>query len=147
MTRVRLLLICLVVACPVALPTSASASAASRMHDAVNQARAARGLAPLRHAPILSRSAGVYARSLLSRHAFSHSGGFIGGSSFRLRSEVLALQTGGPISVRKVLAAWLRSPGHRAVLLSRRCHYLGIGLASGYYGSRRAVVWVGRVGA
>jgi uncharacterized protein YkwD len=147
MSRLRVLVSCLMVAWPAAMPAPASGSAATRMHDAVNRARVARGLPALRHAPVLSRSAGVYAHSLLSRHAFSHSGGFIGGRTFRFRSEVLALQTGGTLSVGKVLSAWLRSPGHRAVLLNRRCRFLGIGLASGRYGPRRVYVWVGRVGA
>ncbi len=147
MTRLRLLLICLMAVWPVAIPTPASASAVSRMHDAINRARTARGLAPFRHAPVLSRSASIYARSLVIRRGFSHSGGFLGGRTFRTRSEVLALQTGGRISVRRVLSAWLRSPGHRAVLLNRRFRYLGVGLATGRYGSRGAVVWVGRVGA
>ena len=148
MTRLRLLLICLIAAWPVAIPTPASASSASaRMHDAINRARVARGLRPLRHAPILSRSASIYARSLVSHRGFSHSGGFLGSRTFRTRSEVLALQTGGTVNVRRVLSAWLRSPGHRAVLLNRRFRYLGVGLATGRYGSRRAIVWVGRVGA
>jgi uncharacterized protein YkwD len=143
-----LLLICLIAAWPVALPTPASASSASaRMHDAINRARVARGLHPLSHAPVLSRSASIYARSLMSHRGFSHSGGFLGGRTFRTRSEVLALHTGGPIRIGRVLSAWLRSPGHRAVLLNRRFRYLGIGHATGRYGSRRAVVWVGRVGA
>ena len=148
MTRLRRLLICLTVVWPVAMPAPApAATAATRMHDAINRARVARGLPALRHAPVLSRSANVYARSLIVRRGFSHSGGFLGGRVFRSRSEVLALQTGGTINVRRILSAWLRSPGHRAVLLNRRYRYLGVGLATGRYGSRRAVVWVGRVGA
>ncbi len=45
--------------------------------------------------------------------------------------ENLAWGTGRAASPRAVLAAWLRSPGHRRVLLRRSYRVVGVGVAAG----------------
>jgi uncharacterized protein YkwD len=148
MRRARLLAPALVLAAALALPAPApGATAAQRMFESINEVRREHGLTTLRPAPVLTRSSARYARVLLLRDRFAHSAGFLNGGVFRQRTEILALHKtrGGP-NVNHVLRSWLWSRRHRAVLLDPRWRYLGVGVAHGWFGTRPAYMWVGRVG-
>ena len=109
----------------------------------VNAERRAHGLAPLTANARLARAAQRHARDMVARSYFSHVS--LSGSSFtdRLRrvnyarrcgwsaGEALAWGTGTFASPASRVAAWLRSPAHRAILLNPVYREAGIGIAIG----------------
>jgi uncharacterized protein YkwD len=117
------------------------------MVEAVNRARAARGLGPLHPSAALNRSAHRYASWMLREDWFGHLSRIRAGGDFQRIGEALALRYGRRARVRRTVRAWLRSPAHRSLLLSRGFHALGAGHAIGFYGSRRASTWVLHFGA
>ena len=105
----------------------------------LNAERAARGLAPLRGNSRLARAAQGHSDDMVGRRYFAH--GNFGARIARTgwgrhrRSytigENLGYGTGGGATPRAVVAAWMQSSGHRANILQRRFHAIGIGIASG----------------
>lgn len=105
----------------------------------LNQARAGRGLAPLRPATGLRVAAVTHSRSMLAVGFFDHASA--DGTSFdrRLRrhypdrgwstwsvGETL-LATSAALDARQIVAEWLQSKPHRAVILSATWRDVGIG--------------------
>jgi uncharacterized protein YkwD len=109
----------------------------------INAERRARHLAPLSANARLARAAQRHARDMVARAYFSHIS--LSGQSFgdRLRrvnysrgcawagGETLGWGTGSQASPAAVVAAWLRSPPHRAILLGASFREAGIGIAAG----------------
>ena len=120
----------------------AGAPAEHAMLRQVNAVRAAHGLGPLRGAPRLERSAGRYARWILRADRFEHQPRIRASSRFRRLGENLELHRGHGPRVRYTVRTWMRSPGHRALILSRGFRWLGAGTAKGRYGGRAATTWV-----
>ena len=104
----------------------------------VNQARAARGLAPLRLSSKLSTAAAQHSREMASRGYFSHSSA--NGEAFWRRvqryyrparyrywsvGENLLWQS-PDIDAAGALDLWMRSPEHRANLLNRQWREIGL---------------------
>lgn len=97
-----------------------------QVFDAVNAARAERGLAPLTAEPRLAQAAADYAMLLAETNTFSHTGP--DGSTFVMRiaatgfptgvalGEVLAMGSEG-WQPAEVVQAWLESPSHRDIIL------------------------------
>lgn len=108
---------------------------------AINSARAHHGLKRLKPARRLAAAADVHTRSMLVRNYFSH-----GAFAQRVRRYVSFRRIGETIawssrcSARRIVRMWLNSPGHRAVLLSRGFHRVGVGRRKGKLGSQRACV-------
>ena len=48
--------------------------------------------------------------------------------------------------VRGTVRTWLRSPPHRAVILTRSMNLVGVGMASGRFHGHRATIWVLQTG-
>jgi uncharacterized protein YkwD len=105
----------------------------------VNEERAQRGLRPVRSGAALGEAARGHARDMVRRGYFAHERG---GSTLRSRlreagwngdaaGETLAYGCGSLGVPRAIVDAWLGSPGHRDILLSRRYRRAGIGLADG----------------
>jgi uncharacterized protein YkwD len=149
---------CLVAMLLCALVAPATASAASPCDDAdgtleqlgrpaaraatlclLNRERAAHGLGALRASARLARAAQGHAADMVRRRYFAHGnyGARIARTGWgRNRraytiGENLAFGTGGRATARAIVAAWMQSPGHRANILQRRFHAIGIGIASG----------------
>ena len=138
---------CLVLA-TVAPPASAS-SAMSRsvaMVRQVNAARHAYGLAPLGASRSLTRSSRRYARRMVRGNFFAHLSHLPISRRYKRRGEVLRWATRDRPS--DVIAAWLRSPVHRSILLSPSFREAGFGRARGTIraGGRRGSAWVGHFG-
>jgi uncharacterized protein YkwD len=125
----------------------------------INAERRSRGLAPLAANARLARAAQRHARDMVARAYFSHVS--LSGRSFadRLRAvnyargcawsggETLAWGTGRAASPASRVAAWLRSPPHRAILLNSGFREAGIGIALGAPGDARAgATYVGEFG-
>jgi len=131
----------------VALLFAAPADADVRGNDtlqAINAARAERGVAPVRADARLAAAAQGHSREMVARAYFAH----VSPSGADLRSRVartgwlhsrpawalgedIAWGTGVLASPGEVVAAWLRSPPHRRIVLGRSFHRVGIGIADG----------------
>ena len=107
---------------------------------AMNAARSAHRLPPLRLSPLLSAPARSHSASLATARSLDHDGP--NGEPFWARlveagfartkwmGENLALVPTCRDSAGEVVRMWLRSPGHRANLLSRRFRVVGAGVVS-----------------
>jgi uncharacterized protein YkwD len=116
--------------------------------DEVNQARARHGLAALRASESLERSASAFARHLMRSQRFAHGRRIRASRRFRTLGEALALRVGPrPLRHATTVRSWLRSPGHRALLLSRSFRYAGAGWTRGRFGGRPAAIWVLHLGS
>lgn len=106
-----------------------------RIAHVINQARAYRGLQPLRFARPLQRVARWHSADLLSHGLLSHSGSNGAPFDARIHSVTRAASVGETIALFRgrttatmVVRAWIASPPHRAQLLSARYGRVGVGL-------------------
>lgn len=109
----------------------------------VNEQRAAHGLAPLRADPALARAARGHSRDMVTRRFFDHTapGNVTFGERIRRAryapkgawsvGENLAWGSGALAEPISIVRSWMRSPGHRANILSSRFRAIGIGIARG----------------
>jgi len=117
-----------------------------KLRALVKTERAGHGVAGLRHSPALTRSAQRFARLLLRRGVLAHGARIGPPGRFRLLGENLALVGGSAPQPDTAVHLWLRSPGHRGVMLDPRVRRIGVGRASGLFAGSPATVWVLRVG-
>jgi uncharacterized protein YkwD len=138
-----------VVALALAVPAAANAgSERDPILDGVNGARARHGLAPLRSSNSLHRSASGFAGHLMRTQRFAHANRIHASSRFRTLGETLAIRIGSRRwRPRAVVRAWMHSPAHRALILSRSFRYAGAGYSRGRFGGRKAVIWVLHLGS
>ena len=129
LTRALLVL----VAVPALLLTAAPAHAAplddayeARIVSLVNVERAAAGLAPLRVSACADRYAEDWSATMARTSAFRHRPA--------LRTVLTGCRAGavgeniaaGAVTADQMVAMWMRSPGHRANILSSRFTHLGV---------------------
>jgi uncharacterized protein YkwD len=102
---------------------------------AINVARTVRGLAPVAVDPALTRAATAHSADMIRRQYFDH-----GPFAARLRSfgargpsfgETLSWTSG--YGARAIVADWLSSPPHRAVLLRPGFVRVGVGAVQGRF--------------
>ena len=113
----------------------------------VNHIRARHGLRRLRACRPLSRAAADHTRDMLRRNFLSHASSDGTSMSQRVRRYTRARWVGESIAVvpgrgtaRRAVRMWMRSPAHRAVLLSPAGRRIGVGRRRGRLGfGRRAV--------
>ena len=133
--------------------TPASAEAASAQQDSVersvirkiNALRARQGVRRLRTSRSLARAADAHSGTIAATGNFSH-----GAMSTRVRrflpartvGETLAyVPAGQSNSAAVVVGLWMRSPMHRATLLSGRFARVGVGRRWGTIAGRRSVIF------
>ena len=142
MTRViRTGVVLAMLASALAVPSAASATPATGALNAVNFVRARHHMRALRFSRTLQRSARRYARHLMHSGYFGHASRIHASRRFHMLGECLELHRGRP-SVRRAVLDWLHSPAHRAILLSRRFRFAGVGLATGRFHGHRSTIWV-----
>jgi uncharacterized protein YkwD len=142
------LLACALTLVAMALPVTArAADPEQEAVDQVNQLRAARGLAALHVSSSLRRSARRYAAEMLRRDHFGHLPHIEIASRFRYAGEALAIHWNLHAEPLKTVREWMASPPHRALLMSSRFRYMGLGIARGRFGSRVATTEVAHLGA
>jgi uncharacterized protein YkwD len=126
------------------LPAAAAAiEPEQRMIERVNEARARQGgLAPLRAAPALARSAGSFARYLVRHQGLAHRPAVSTGRSYSHSGEALAMHYSLRARIGPTLRTWLASPTHRGLVLTSSMNLVGIGHASGRLNGRPRTVWV-----
>ena len=123
---------------PVAAGKSSTSQLPTQLRSLVNATRAQYGLPRLRRAVQLDRSALLKAEEIRSCHSFSHTPC---GNSFTRTfqqtgyfrgnvrvGENLYWGSGGLGTPGNAIAAWLRSPPHRANLLGRGWRDVGVGM-------------------
>jgi uncharacterized protein YkwD len=138
------------------VPASARADASPRLSGSeravirlVNQIRAQHGLGRVRASRALSHAADRHSRDMLRRNFFDHSSS--DGTSFdrRVRRYAHASMVGETLAAlgrrsggaATVVRMWMRSPPHRAILLTGGFHRIGVARRWGTLGNtRRAVV-------
>jgi uncharacterized protein YkwD len=134
-----------------AAPASAASPCASGAKSAraatlcrINAERAAHGVRPLRLDNRLSRAARRHSRDMVANRYFAHVSRSGAGFSARIAStgwmhgrsrwnvgENLAWGSGTLGTPRAIVAAWMRSAGHRHNILQPRFHVIGIGIGAG----------------
>ena len=131
-------LIAISVAAPVATGTTAS-SAEKSVIGWINAARSARGLVGLRYDVKLASISGTRASRMASRNVMSHTvGGNLGSQLdaynvhwFRYGEDIgWSTATWPSSSAKAIFNMWMNSAPHRALILSDRFNYIGVGLAS-----------------
>jgi uncharacterized protein YkwD len=130
---------------PVGQAATTQTRAELSLVEAVNDARDAHNLRPLRIDPALVRAARAHSATLLRRNVFEH-GSFADrivrqGARGPAWGENLAWGAGRRASARSIVGAWLNSPGHRKNLLRPGWNRIGIGALKGrFLGVRGATV-------
>jgi uncharacterized protein YkwD len=105
------------------------ATAADPTVTAVNAERMRHGLKPLAQHQTLQRSATAFAHRLVRTDRFAHDTRIrVPGTRFRRLGEALA-QGGPAFTPADAVRAWMGSPPHRRLLLSRRFTHAGAGAA------------------
>lgn len=103
--------------------------------QAINRARVANGVPPLRVGPRLQRAARSHSRTMARTGSFAH-----GNWYRRLRrhgvkasfvGETIAWGVGSSGTAAGIVASWLASPPHRATMLDRGFRRVGVGIAVG----------------
>jgi len=110
----------------------------------LNAERAAHGLHALHPSRALATAAQAYSDDMVARGFFAHvspSGetiakrisrtGWLRHRAGWMLGETLAWGTGQLATPTAIVAAWMRSPGHRAIVLRPRFRHVGIGIAEG----------------
>lgn len=118
-----------------ALPAGAGASSLTGSEGMllreINAVRAAHGLHALRYDAALERAARAHSDDMARRDYFAHGAFTSRMIHFAVRGpyvgENLAWGTGSYGSARGIVAAWLRSPEHRANLLRPGFRRIGLG--------------------
>jgi uncharacterized protein YkwD len=147
LSRTRIAVACCLLLTGLMLVPAAPASAdVPAMVQRINEVRANHGLRALHHAPALTRSADSYARVMMSRDYFGHSSHIQAPRRFRRLGEAIAYRRGHGPSTSRTLRSWLRSPGHRALILSSSFGYVGAGVSKGSFRGRAATIWVVHLG-
>ncbi len=147
MRAARNLIPCLLAVAALAAPASAFAlTPGEEMVNRINGARANAGLGPVAVMPTLTASAARYAHWMMRVDYFGHVRHIRASNAFDRLGEVLERHRGRRARVRLAFRRWMRSPGHRAVLLNPRLHFVGVGRVKGRFRGRRATIWVGHFG-
>ena len=111
---------------------------------ALNAARADAGVAPVRRRPALTRAACAYAADMVARRFFSHTSpdgkgpvdrarasGYLRAAPVWSVGEILLWSRKPVFTAADAAAAWLASPPHKVVLLSRAYKDAGVGVVPG----------------
>jgi uncharacterized protein YkwD len=111
------------------------------MVAAVNATRARHGLRPYLPSASLRRSATAQSTWMLRADRFSHRPRIHASRRYDSLGEAIAWHAGWSPRVAYTVRAWLASPGHRRLVLSRHFRYLGAGMSRGRFGRKRATAW------
>jgi uncharacterized protein YkwD len=103
--------------------------------QAINQARAARGIPPLRVGVRLRSAARAHSRAMAQSGAFTHGNWYQRLRRHGVRAqevgETIAWAAGVDGTASAIVSMWLESPSHRATMLNGRFRRIGVGVAVG----------------
>jgi len=143
LTVCALTVLCLALLAPA--PAMAGRSDGAQMVRQLNKVRSKHHLPPFRTSGKLQRSSSRFATWLQRHDTFAHRGR-VHASGFRRLGEALGLHAGRGLGVRGTVRHWLRSPTHRALVLSGSMRYVGASAAPGRFRGGRATIWVLHLG-
>lgn len=116
----------------------------SALRCLVNATRAQHGLRALRSSARLNRAADAHSADMVARGYFAHvtpegrsvtdrvrATGYLGGSSDWALGEDIGWGTGSASTPASIFQAFMNSPPHRRVILSRAYREVGVGVAPG----------------
>ena len=142
-TSAGVVLVALLLATPIAAADCGTRDAGDAVVCEINRVRADRGLRGLDTDRRLRRAAIAHARDMVERRYFAHASPEGETVSDRLRAtgyvddrvrwhvgETLAWGVGRRSTPASIVAAWVRSPPHRRILLGRY-REIGVGVADG----------------
>jgi uncharacterized protein YkwD len=118
----------------------------------INRHRAAAGLHPMRASAGLARAADFHTREMLVGNYFAHSSRNGGSFATRIHHFVHARAVGetlawmshcGRHAAHQIVSMWMHSAPHRAILMSRTLHRVGIARRTGGLGGGRVCVVTG----
>jgi uncharacterized protein YkwD len=127
-------------------PATAVTPPEKRLLRLIDATRQSHGLPALRDSRPLCRSARRYSGYMLAHDYFGHLTTIRAAGGFRLKGEALAGYSGWRFRPRHVLRLWMHSPPHRALVLSRRMRFAGVGARRGRLGSSRMTLWTLHLG-
>ena len=142
MTRARMLVVAVVMAAVMLVPSQAGASSASSMVNKINQYRQNRGLPALKSSGSLSHSARAYAKRMMRSGYFGHSTRIRASRSYKTLGEIIEMHRGKSARVSTAFTAWQHSGSHNAVMLDGRFKEVGAGKVTGRYKGRTMTFWV-----
>jgi uncharacterized protein YkwD len=106
--------------------------------QAINEARAARGIPALRVGVRLRSAARAHSRAMAQSGAFTHGNWYQRlrrhGVRARTVGETIAWGVGADGTASAIVSMWLASPPHRATMLNPRFRRAGVGVAVGTMG-------------
>jgi uncharacterized protein YkwD len=132
-------------AAPATAATTRLSAVESSFLTAINAVRAKHSVQPVRPASGLLRAARAHSAEMLSGRYFRH-GDFVGrlvqyGATGPMVGEDLGWTVVDAGQTDRIVAWWLQSPGHRAVLLRPGFHSVGIGVVRGpFHGRANCIV-------
>src|SRR6476620_1640033 len=137
-----------------AAPAQAATPQWVNLFRAINKARTSHGLRPITPSQRLRVAALRHSHDMLWRGYFGHTSPTGSTLAYRVMSsgfvtygqwwagETLAWGSGSYGDPATVVKEWMHSPEHRAILLSPRYHFVGIGRSYGtFLGQPGAAVW------
>jgi uncharacterized protein YkwD len=140
-------------------PAQAAATPQWQLICMINHTRAAHGLGRLYFAGGLAKLALAHSRDMMARRYFGHTTPTGATLYYRVAhsgftrygewwaGEALSWGTGSYSTPYATYRMWMNSPTHRAVLLSSRYNWIGVGRSIGtFQGHGGAVVWTADVG-
>ena len=127
----------------IAAPQASAAVVGRAIRCLVNGQRTANGLAPLRASRPLREAAEAHGADMVAHRFFAHVSPFTGAITSRARrvgyitsddyalGEDIAWGEGELSTPDAIVAAWMNSPPHRAVILDADFRDMGVGVVSG----------------
>jgi uncharacterized protein YkwD len=121
-------------------PSRPGGAYAEAVRALVNQQRAAAGLAPVMADRRLARAARRFSRLMVAQRFFDHVSPSGSTLTQRVRAagfrgtalgETIAWGAGASAGPAAIVAMWMASPGHRAILMDGRYRRIGLGVAFG----------------
>ena len=102
---------------------------------AINQARTAHGVPPLRVGARLQRAAEAHSQAMARSGSFTHGDWYRrlrrNGVRARTLGETIAWGVGTDGTAQAIVGMWLASPSHRTTMLARGFRRVGVGVAVG----------------
>ena len=143
MTRVRILLACVLTVLFVAYPVAqAEASPTLTMLAKINDLRRSHGLRALQISPSLMHSARHYSREMMERQYFGHASRIHASARYKRLGEILEIHQGLNVGIGTAYRDWLDSPPHLGVILDPSFTYVGGGYTMGRFRGRGNTIWV-----
>jgi uncharacterized protein YkwD len=142
-TRVRILLACVLVVLFVAYPVAqAQASPTLSLIAKINDLRRSHGLRPLQISPSLMHSAHHYSSVMMRSQYFGHASRIEASGRYKRLGEILDIHRGRSAGIGIAYRDWLGSPEHLGVILDPSFTYVGGGYTAGRFHGTSDTIWV-----